>query len=284
MSLQVKQTSHKSTGDGPELLIDGDIIIRACASAADGRGYRVVGCQDSFKYIKDAKSYCRANKLPYDTIELTYDPDPLPWALHSVDEMILSIINELQSDNYQIFLTEGSNFRYDIYTEYKANRKDYRLPAHLPDCKKHIKEKWDARSIKGIEADDAIRIEAVNNPASVVCSIDKDFDIIQGWHYNWNTNKMYFVTGSEALRNFYTQMITGDTADNIIALSEKKPKKRTYKVEPLQDMQFQDEMEWYVYCGYVLKYGEEEALKQMNLNGRLLWLLTGMDDIWEAHI
>ena len=39
MSLHLKDTSHRSTGRGALAIIDGDIVARACASAADGRGY-----------------------------------------------------------------------------------------------------------------------------------------------------------------------------------------------------------------------------------------------------
>ena len=286
MSLHLKDTSRKqeSTGDGPLAVIDGDIIVRACAAAADGRCYKVKGTEEIFKYISEARAYCKENDVPEDNIKLSYEPDPLSWACHSIDEMLLSILNELHTDNYIVYLSEGKTVRHTIYPEYKANRKKTRIPHHFKDCKEHIKVKWGAEVWAGMEADDAIHMKVKQNPQSIICSIDKDFDIIQGWHYNWNTNKTYFVSGSEALRNFYRQMITGDTADNIIGLSRKKPKKRTWKTEPIETMQFQDEMEWYVYCGYVDRYGEEKAVEQMELNGRLLWLCTDITDVWEIHI
>jgi hypothetical protein len=284
MSLILKQTSHKSTGDGPRAVLDADSIAFACAAAADGRGYKIEG--ETFKYKNEAVDYCTQHAIDKEKIEEVYEPDPVSWALHSVDEMMLSVLNAVGTDNYTVYLTEGKNFRHKMFPEYKANRlvSGMRIPEHLKDCKEHLKVKWDGRSVDNIEADDAVRIDAVNDPSCIVCHIDKDLDMIQGWHFNWNTGELYFIDGSTALRNFYTQMIVGDTSDGIQGLSKKKPQKRTYKTKPLQDMQFYDDMEWYVYCGYVDRYGEEKAYDEMLMNGRLLYLLTSMDDTWEITI
>ena len=41
----------------------------------------------------------------------------------AVDGLIFNILNYTKSTHYLLFLTVGRNFRYDIYSEYKGNRK-----------------------------------------------------------------------------------------------------------------------------------------------------------------
>lgn len=283
MGLHLKDNSHESTGDGPLAIVDGDIIARACASAADGRAYEVDGFD--FKYKKNAITYCKNNNIDISSIEETYNPDPLQWALHSVDEMLFSIFNSIGTHNYKVFLSGKGNFRYSIYPEYKANRKDssIRIPEHLNSCRKYLIDKWNAAVSEGCEADDLMATESRKND-SIICTIDKDLDTIEGTHFNWNTNKEYYVTKTEAMRNFYKQMITGDTADNIMGLSEKKPKRRTYKTKPIDEMEDIEDMEWYVYCGYVNKYGEEKALSEMELNGMILHINDFEEGLWQISI
>ena len=286
---------------GPLALIDGDMIAYACASAADGSKWRVIlpkfGHQD-FKYKKDAVAWIK--ELPQDVgekvhIEQVYEPDPIEWALHSVNEMLISILQTLNTNQYRIFISDNkhNNFRYKVYPEYKANRKDTRIPEHLNACKEHLHKKWKATLAAGMEADDALGImqyedyskamsyvinkadlPLVKNPwtKTVICTRDKDLNMIPGWHYDWYKDEKFWVSELEAIRLFYIQMITGDRTDNIEGLSEKKPKKRTYKTKPIEEMEDENEMADYVLCGYLLKYPEEIAYKQYLLNKELLWI------------
>ncbi len=56
-------------------------------------------------------------------------------------------------------------------------------------------------------------------------SIDKDLDMIRGWHYNFIKDKKYFIDDQQAIKHFYTQILTGDRVDNIIGLRGIGPKK-----------------------------------------------------------
>ena len=67
MGLQFKQTGHLSSGTGPLAIIDFDIVARACASAADGREYEILGEDMFFKYKKDAEDYCKQNNISFHT-------------------------------------------------------------------------------------------------------------------------------------------------------------------------------------------------------------------------
>ena len=48
-----------------------------------------------------------------------------------VDQMLTRILSETQADSWKIYLSGENNFRYQIFPEYKANRKDQPKPRHL---------------------------------------------------------------------------------------------------------------------------------------------------------
>jgi 5'-3' exonuclease len=81
-----------------------------------------------------------------------------------------------------------------------------------------------AKVTEGQEADDALGIAQTKYWETlydtVICSIDKDLKTIPGYHYNWTIPdaKVIFVDEDEANRRFYTQLLSGDTVDNIKGL------------------------------------------------------------------
>ena len=80
--------------------------------------------------------------------------------------------------------------------------------------------------MKGSKADDAIAIEATKfGDDSIIVSLDKDFDQVQGWHYNFVKKDKYYITADEGLYNFYCQFLVGDRIDNIIGVKGIGPKK-----------------------------------------------------------
>ena len=51
-----------------------------------------------------------------------------------------------------------------------------------------------------------------------IVSIDKDFDQVEGWHYNFVKKQQYYISKTQGLLNFYMQFLTGDRIDNIIGV------------------------------------------------------------------
>lgn len=129
--------------------------------------------------------------------------------------------------NYQVFLTGSSNFRYEIAKShpYKGNRKDKEKPIHLSFARQYLTEEWGAVTIEEAEADDAIATAAVENAdESVIVSVDKDFNTVPVWKYNFVTDTWRYDTEWTALKYFYGQVLTGDSADNIVGLYRVGPK------------------------------------------------------------
>jgi DNA polymerase-1 len=158
----------------------------------------------------------------------TTENDDFPIARFRADEMLDGILLDTGATEFTVWLSDRAenNFRYKIYPEYKANRKDLPRPRHLEALKEYLITRWGARIALGMEADDALGIEQcrtryddkgyeILNCTTTICSIDKDLQQIPGNHYNFVKKEHSFVTPEEAIQNFYKQILTGDTADNI---------------------------------------------------------------------
>ena len=101
-------------------------------------------------------------------------------------------------------------------------------------------------------------------------SLDKDFNQIPGWHYNFVKKTHYYVDKAEGDRFFYTQILTGDSADNIIGLHMVGPVKAA---KILKDKTTEKEM----YDACVEAYGNADRVLE---NARLLWLRRYDNEIW----
>lgn len=125
-----------------------------------------------------------------------------------------------------------SNFRYAVATipgpkgpGYKAGRPA--KPYWLAHIRNRLEEQWGARQIEGYEADDALGIYANEN--TIASHIDKDINMVPGWHHNHVTGEFYqfdekgwidYAKDKKKLIGggwtfFYAQMLMGDATDNI---------------------------------------------------------------------
>ena len=177
-------------------------------------------------------------------------------------------------EDYVVYLTGKGNFRHEIAKSYvyKGNRKDVQKPRHLQHARDYMHGKYEAIVSSGEEADDLIAIEAARlNYDACVASIDKDMLQIPCWHFNIVRGDYTKVTPDEGIKFFYTQILTGDRADNIVGLFKVGPK----KAEKILDGATEEEDLW---DRVVKAYdGDEERVIE---NARLLWLRREEGEIW----
>ena len=186
------------------------------------------------------------------------------------------VYQDLQCDDYKAYITGKGNYRNELaVTEpYKGNRKDAKRPVHYAAIRTHL-QRLGAELVEGSEADDAVATEATKTGGWIV-SIDKDLDQVAGWHYNFVKHEEYYVTEEEGLRNFYTQMLTGDRTDNIIGLKGIGPKKAE---KILKDCKTEEEMYATVVKAYLEAGLTEERVTE---NGHLLWLRRVPNQMFQA--
>lgn len=200
------------------------------------------------------------------------------FAIEKVDSLIREVMTHLLSfyspNEYEVYATGKGNFRSDIAktAAYKGNRKDAPKPTHLQAVRDHLVAVHKATMSSGEEADDMISIRATElGYKACIASIDKDFLQVPCWHYNISKQELSKVNEIEGLRFFYSQILTGDRADNIIGLHGIGPKKAE---KALADCKTEGEM--LQVC--VDMYNGD--LDRVIENGQLLWLRRKVRELW----
>lgn len=221
--------------------------------------------------------------------------EDLGIAIARCEDMIDNTLAETDADEFSIYLSGANNFRYDIYPEYKANRTSPK-PRWLKDVKDYLIENYSAEVSDGCEADDLLGIAQCatleandgcafglyNENPTIICSLDKDLRMIPGQHYSFEISgaskgtkwvrpsEIVTVTPEEGLKRFYTQILTGDTTDNVKGASGIGPKKAAaILADKVTEQELYEAVEVY--------FSPEELL----MTGRCLWIFRKPNDIWE---
>ena len=212
---------------------------------------------------------------------------PIAWPLLAsrISQQLENIVEKAGCTEYELFLTGGGNFREAIATikPYKGNRPSEK-PYHYQRIRDYLIKFRGATLVEGMEADDTVSIEQWKDYHSevrqgwypeevlgtVLCSIDKDLDMVPGWHYNWIKDEKYWIDEVSGLRNFYKQLLTGDTVDNIPGLFGVG--KSSALVKRINDLDLELDMYSQVVEQYEKRFGSY-WWKFLLENAQLLWML-----------
>lgn len=225
-----------------KVLIDGDIIAYRAAFSTEQ-----MGSQDTRNKVDDLIQFILDSTVLFPEIGL----------------------------DYVVYLTGKGNFRDNIAKShpYKGNRKSVQKPRHLQTARDHMESKYQAIISKGEEADDLIAKEAARlDYKACVASIDKDMLQIPCWHFNIVRGDYLKVEPYGGIKFFYTQILTGDTADNIVGLWKVGPVKAK---KILEDAETEEDL-WD--CVVKAYGGNEDRVIE---NARLLWLRREEEEIWQ---
>ena len=203
-------------------------------------------------------------------VACTTENDNEAIAVYRVNEMIENTLAEVEASEYKLFLTSPDNFRKHVYPEYKANRTATK-PKHLQFLKDYLVESWQGQVAERMEADDYLGIN--QHESSIICSIDKDLLQVPGKHFNFVKKEFYEVDEETGFRNFYTQLLTGDTSDNIKGIAGIGPVKAKKAL-----------------TGYFTEQGMFSVVREMYqndewmiMNGQCLWILRSLEDSFKHH-
>ena len=222
----------------------------------------------------------------------TAENDELWVATSRADKMVESMLEATGADSYELWFTGPNNFRYKVFPEYKAGRIGTYRPKWEQDTKHYMMEHWQANLTDGVEADDMVgirqheideewlpRFDARHEVHSMIAHIDKDIDMIPGWHYNWELVRLgkvirearkYQVTHEEADRIFFTQLLTGDPTDGIKGVPGIGPKKAASILDGLTTAK---EM-------YEAVADQYSCFEEMDMNAQCLWIHRKHNDYW----
>lgn len=134
-------------------------------------------------------------------------------AIDKVDKVITSILDKTGAKEYVTVFSDKNNFRYDIDSNYKSNRKDRRKPLALSVLIEQMFLFYNGMKIKRLEADDVIGILCTKHKDHIAVSGDKDFNTIPGKWYNFLKDEFIETTIDEADKFHLIQTLAGDAAD-----------------------------------------------------------------------
>lgn len=195
-------------------------------------------------------------------------------AISRMAEFVEELVMIPDVGDYQGYLTGSNNYRKEIAKEapYKGNRTAAK-PEHYDLLREYLTLSWGFEMVDGQEADDAIGIEAYKSEEDsyLIMTIDKDLDMIRGWHYNFIKGIRYHVDECDTLRWFYTQVLTGDRVDNIPGLKGIGPKKAE---KILGEATEEGELFQAVLKAY------DNDLARLTEMGQLLWIRRKEGELW----
>jgi DNA polymerase-1 len=217
--------------------------------------------------------------------------DPVAFVIDSVNRLIDSIIKSCNADSYSVLLTGKGNYRETTATiaPYKGNRDGAHKPTLYADIRSHILNHRNGELIEGEEADDQLGIRATQH-GHIIATLDKDLDTVAGTHYNWRKDVMYEVTETEAMHFFYTQLLTGDSTDNIPGMFKMVGRRALKKIkEGLLECTTPYDCYQYVYNQYAEGYDavgmcldEKDVVltKWLTEIGQLLYIRKRDGEVW----
>lgn len=278
-------------------LIDGDILLHEIGWSGEfmdkEKGEEVLLDPDTVFSILDKKI-----ELICEDVEATEPPLIFMTADSKINE-ILNKQRRFMGEEEKEFVR---GFRYDVAKTkpYKGTRVNPK-PFHFYNIFLYLLANYETFIAEdGYEADDYLGIFQMKmGEESIICSRDKDLGIIPGWHYSWECGKQKAIgpiktdelgwleiKEKKVIRNnkevldkklvgyglkfFYSQMLTGDTADNIPGL----PKwgiVKTYNL--LHSLGSHEEVFKATKAAYIETLGKKEAKNFWMEQANLLWMI-----------
>lgn len=204
----------------------------------------------------------------------------LEEAISSANSYLQGLINSTNIDEFHLYFTIGKNFRYNIYPEYKTNRKNNEKPPFFNEVRDYLIKEYNGIHGYNLEADDVLNIyknKYIKEQVSyIVISTDKDINNLVGLNYDIKNNVARLVDEEHADRYFWKSMITGDTADHIKALPGKGPAFAEKLFLNIDDVESYRNL---VLNEYINKFGEEVGIDEFYKNYKCLKIKDSFENM-----
>jgi len=206
------------------LLIDGDEWAYKAAHSGQCRWYKAMeGDREIFRGKRRQEVIQHIGNRDWELEDELEDLGAKP-AYARLREWIEDIVKDIEegtggSTQLKVYLTGKSNFRYNLATilPYKGNRDPGMKPIYLQEIRDYLTSEYGATFIDYLEADDMM--SANQSDDTIIVTQDKDLNMVPGLRYNTSQSKLLLLEEPYCTRFHYTQILTGDSTDNIPGLS-----------------------------------------------------------------
>ncbi len=221
------------------ILVDADSLVYKAGWSVEKRYYTLESTGEKFatKAVasKMLTGWGREGEIPLLLLKSEVT-GPESHAIRCLDRLYQSILEPFRGEPYVSYLSGPNNFRNDIAVTqpYKGNRTSSAKPYYYDMLREAICSWFNGQVVDGIEADDRIAIEATVAHEATIVGIDKDLLQIPGRHYNYDKGVFTHITEEIGWYNFFTQVLVGDTSDNIKGLPGIGPTKAAALLEDVK--------------------------------------------------
>jgi DNA polymerase-1 len=182
------QTYLQEQTENTTILIDGDLYLyRACAAAEEEINWG----NDIWSLVSDLKVAKRIFQA-------------------TIDEACA----HLDTSHFIICLSDRGNFRKELDSQYKGNRKNVRKPVGYSEMVQWVKETYRWYLEPMLEADDIMGIlGSAPGHSTIVMSDDKDLKSVPCTLWRPVAGEFHVITEAQADMAFLTQALMGDATD-----------------------------------------------------------------------
>lgn len=133
-----------------------------------------------------------------------------------LDHILWTLLDYPTENDYTIYLSGKGNYRKDLYPDYKANRVAAK-PSTFNSVMEYTKTLPNVVVCDGYEADDGISMAAHRRGFKnvLIVSSDKDFKQFPVEIYSTYSWSRETISKKDAVKNFWVQVLMGDSVDNI---------------------------------------------------------------------
>lgn len=204
--------------------------------------------------------------------------------IEALEGWVEFISRKLMVEKSKLIVSGSNNFRYEVSSEYKSNRKKEK-PRNFQELRDYAIRFMGAIEAVG-EADDLIGI--LHDENSIIVSIDKDLLSLGGKYYNFVKDEFLEIEDGE--KYFWIQMLCGDVTDgvrgvpNIYKSHHKTPPNFTWDYAMgLVDSWKKEERKSLVTEIYKFNFPTDWE-QRFDTNAKLLWILREPNKMYYDHI
>ncbi len=158
------------------------------------------------------------NKIQWDEETASVEAD-----INKAKAIVRSTIREYQNYTgvkpFVLCLSHHTNFRKEVWSDYKLSRKEADRPILLKPLREWVIESYPTMIIEKLEADDVLGILATRHPGEYIhVTMDKDLQCIPGKMMHVKKNRKHLmldISKEDAKRFHYQQTMTGDMCDGV---------------------------------------------------------------------